>query len=124
MLLCPWRVRVGRAVIIDAPVIVSMETIVDGVPNLVRGRRWRLSPVMVICEGRDLRVWMSMPEIERIDSWDEVRLSAGCKVEVHWWSWLSNSDSWETSEGVLSSSSEGMLGVCKSGISSTSSSSS
>jgi len=50
----PWRERVGRAVIMDELVSVSIESIDVGVPSLVRGCRPR--PVIVSCEGRDLRV--------------------------------------------------------------------
>jgi hypothetical protein len=61
VLLCLCLERVGTAV-----VVVSIDTTVVGVPSLVRGRR--KPPVMVICEGRDLSVWISRPAIDRIDS--------------------------------------------------------
>jgi hypothetical protein len=61
---------------------LSIEIIVDGVPSLLYGRIMAFPPVIVICEGRDLRVWMSIPDIERIDSWDVVRRSVGWNEEV------------------------------------------
>ena len=63
MLSWPWRDKVCCVV-----VIVSIETTVVGDPSLVRGRRSALPRVIVSCDGRDLRVWMSIPEIDRIDS--------------------------------------------------------
>jgi hypothetical protein len=119
--LCPWRESVGRAVTIDELVSVSTESIDVGVPSLVRG--WNPRPVIVICEGRDLRVWMSILDIESIDSWDVERRRLGWN-EVDHSSCNSKFESFDISEGLASSSSDGMLGVCKSGISSISSSSS
>jgi hypothetical protein len=54
---------------------VSIESIDVGVPSRVRG--WRPRPVMVNCDGRDLRVWISIPEIERMDSCDVERRRLG-----------------------------------------------
>jgi hypothetical protein len=56
---------------------LSIEIAVEGLPSLLYGRSTGVLPVIVSCEGRDFRVWMSMPEIERIDSWDVVRRRLG-----------------------------------------------
>lgn len=115
----------GRAVTIDELVRVSTEDMdVVGVPTLERGCRPR--PVMVICEGRILRVWISMPEIERMDSCDVERRREGWKG-VHSSSRVpaTRSDWFGMSEVVNSSSSDsGTVGAFKSWTSSISPSSS
>ncbi len=56
VLLCSCLDKVGRAVIVEEDVNVSMEIVVVGVPSLVRGRNVAPFPLMVSCEGRDFRV--------------------------------------------------------------------
>ena len=67
---------------------------------------------------------MSIPEMESMDSWDVERRRLGWNEVDHSSCISVKFESFEMSEGVISFSSGGMLGVCKSGISSTSSSSS
>lgn len=63
-------------------VTVSMEVIVDGVLTRPWGRRKALLPVMVIWDGLDLRVWMSIPDMERMDSCEVDRRSVGWKGDI------------------------------------------
>jgi len=93
---------------------VSIESIDVGVPILLRG--WRPRPVIVSWDGRDFRVWMSIPDMERMDSWDVERRRLGWK-EVDHSECRSNWVSFDISEGLISSSRDGMLGVCRSSIS-------
>ena len=52
----------------DSLVRVSVEYVGLGDESLDRGRIRAPPPVIVNCEGRDFRVWMSIPEIEMMDS--------------------------------------------------------
>jgi hypothetical protein len=63
---------------------LSTEIVVNGVPSLLYGRIMGFLPVMVSWDGRDLSVWMSIPEMERIDSWEVVRRRVGWDAEVQW----------------------------------------
>lgn len=85
----------GRAV------IVSIDVMVDGCASLLLGRRSELL-VMVICDGRDFSVCMSIPDIERIDSCDVERRNVGCN-EVDQCGSESKGDACEISESVTSS---------------------
>lgn len=120
----PWRESVGRAVMMEELVSASIEKADVGVQILERG--WRPRPVIVIWEGRDLSVCMSIPEMERMDSWEVERRRVGWSIVDHS-SWISISlkfASVEMSDGVVSSSNDGTLGVWRSRIPSMSSSSS
>ena len=47
MLSFPWRESVGRAVIMDELVKVSIDIVVDGDPSLLYGRNMGFPPVIV-----------------------------------------------------------------------------
>lgn len=82
MLSWPLREIVGRAIVVEELVIGPVEaneTTGANWPGLVRGRSIALEPVIVSWEGRDLRVWISMPDIERIDSCEVDRRRVGWK---------------------------------------------
>ena len=57
--------------------MVSVEYVVVGVESLDRGLITVPGEVMFICEGRVFNVWISIPEIETIDSCDGERCSLG-----------------------------------------------
>ena len=76
VLLWELRVSVGRAVM-----AVLTETTDVGVPE--RGRYIEMPDLIVSCEGRDFRVWISKPDTDIMDSCEVERRSVGRKGELH-----------------------------------------
>ncbi len=95
--------------VVEREEVSAMTVVVERTGVLVCGASVMLLRPRRSWDGRDLRVWMSMPEIERRDSWDVEQWRVGVKkssrigdsVSVEWEGW----ENWEgpsSDEGVSS----------------------